>query len=348
MNRRFLALAAGLAGGIVTASPPLATTAAAEEVGKSPGGEPVDVIRLDRETEDGAMKLEVATIHCRRDDGASVDLVGAIHIADRTYFEALNKRFRDYDAVLFEMVGGDGDMAEKLARPADQDHPIRFFQVLLKNALDLSFQVDAIDYTAPNFVHADMTLEEFEQSRSESGETLETVIQRVFEELAGEEKKPATQDGEAGDPLASMVSFDGLFGLLTGQATAAEVKRDLAVQLADAEKLFHVIEGENGSVILGERNRKALEIVRRELAAGKRRLAVFYGAAHLPGIATLLENELGFRRDRIAWEPAWTVPSPAGTAESGDEADRPGTPAVDPGAAEAAPGAPDAPRDGSR
>jgi hypothetical protein len=37
-----------------------------------------------------------------------VDLVAAVHYADRGYFERLNRRFRDYDAVLYELVAPEG------------------------------------------------------------------------------------------------------------------------------------------------------------------------------------------------------------------------------------------------
>ena len=33
-----------------------------------------------------------------------VDLVGAVHIADKRYYRDLNRRFKKYDAVLYELV----------------------------------------------------------------------------------------------------------------------------------------------------------------------------------------------------------------------------------------------------
>jgi hypothetical protein len=46
----------------------------------------------------------------------------------------------------------------------------------LKNALELTFQLDEIDYQAGNFVHADMTPQEFEQSMAERGESLLSIM----------------------------------------------------------------------------------------------------------------------------------------------------------------------------
>ena len=36
--------------------------------------------------------------------GVTVDLIGAIHIGDKAYFRKLDRSFRKYDALLYEMV----------------------------------------------------------------------------------------------------------------------------------------------------------------------------------------------------------------------------------------------------
>lgn len=41
-------------------------------------------------------------------DGVTLRLVGAIHIGEKGYYEALNKSFENDDAVLFEMVEPQG------------------------------------------------------------------------------------------------------------------------------------------------------------------------------------------------------------------------------------------------
>ena len=47
--------------------------------------------------------------------------------------------------------------------------------------LELTFQLDAIDYTGKNMVHADTTAEEFEQMQKERGETMMTLFARAME-----------------------------------------------------------------------------------------------------------------------------------------------------------------------
>src|SRR5580704_14254 len=38
-------------------------------------------------------------------DGVRVDLIGAVHIADKAYYDRLNARFTRYEVLLYEMVG---------------------------------------------------------------------------------------------------------------------------------------------------------------------------------------------------------------------------------------------------
>ena len=40
--------------------------------------------------------------------GTTVDLIGAVHIGDRAYYQQLNRRFRQYDALLYELVAPEG------------------------------------------------------------------------------------------------------------------------------------------------------------------------------------------------------------------------------------------------
>ena len=57
-----------------------------------------------REHDKGAV-MEVAVIQMKNaKTGEQVDLIGAVHIGDKAYYEELNKIFKGYDRVLYEMV----------------------------------------------------------------------------------------------------------------------------------------------------------------------------------------------------------------------------------------------------
>jgi len=76
----------------------LPTTHAEEAV----ADEPLEFIRV---TEDGDdTRLETAVTRFEK-DGVSVELIGAIHVADAKYYTALGKRFENYDALLYEGIG---------------------------------------------------------------------------------------------------------------------------------------------------------------------------------------------------------------------------------------------------
>ncbi len=88
--------------------------------------------------------------------GAEVDLIGAVHIADKSYYKTLNEMFRSYEALLYEMVT-DPEMVKQLKKGNVKDRSaISALQGGMKEALGLSFQLEEIDYDAKNFVHADM------------------------------------------------------------------------------------------------------------------------------------------------------------------------------------------------
>ena len=59
--------------------------------------------------------------------------------------------------------------------------------------------------------------------------------------------------------------------------------------------------------IVGERNRVAFEVLDKQLAAGKKKLAIFYGAAHLPDMEQRLIKR-GFKRTSTKWLKAWWMP----------------------------------------
>ena len=61
------------------------------------------------------------------------------------------------------------------------------------------------------------------------------------------------------------------------------------------------------SVIISDRNDRCLQVMNRELAAGRKKLGIFYGAAHFPDMEKRL-LELGFKRTDREWLTAWNIP----------------------------------------
>lgn len=73
------------------------------------GAETVEFFRLtvDENTKK-TRTLDTAVVTFKAKDGATVDLIAAIHIGDSEYYEELNSRFKDYDVVLYELIAPEG------------------------------------------------------------------------------------------------------------------------------------------------------------------------------------------------------------------------------------------------
>ena len=91
--------------------------------------------------------LQTAIVDYKNDAGVNVHLVAAVHIADKAYYDKLNQVFKGYDAVLYEMVKPKGS---GLPQPnAVPTNAITMVQRMMKDMLGLDFQLDDIDYRAP-------------------------------------------------------------------------------------------------------------------------------------------------------------------------------------------------------
>jgi hypothetical protein len=62
----------------------------------------------------------------------------------------------------------------------------------------------------------------------------------------------------------------------------------------------------DGTVLLTERNKAAFAALKRAVSGGKKDIAVFYGAAHMPDLAKRL-GEIGFKPIATEWRLAWDL-----------------------------------------
>ncbi|MEC9048340.1 MAG: hypothetical protein VYA51_10030 [Planctomycetota bacterium] len=226
-------------------------------------------------------------------DGAQVVFYAAVHIADRACYQALNERFRGCDVLLYELVG------EEDARPSKGQrsrgfNPVGVLQQALKNGLQLSFQLEEIDYQAKNFVHADMTPQEFQSSMAARGESLLSIMYDMMGESA--DKLREQSEGGSGQPDVDLVA-----AFRTG-AGRHMMRMTFAQQL---ESMGLMAAGGEGSTLLEGRNEKCLKVLRRELAAGHDRIGIYYGAAHMPHMERRLVEDMGFRKVKHEWLQSW-------------------------------------------
>jgi hypothetical protein len=268
--------------------------------GAEPATQPAAPESFMRYVDDGQQggSLQTADVEFKNANGVSVHLIGAIHIGEKGYYDSLNRDFRNYDAVLYEMVKpkdapppgpGDGEKS---------DSAISQFQRFLKDALDLDFQLDDIDYTAPNFVHADLDKETFEKMQEERGETFEMIFMRMV--------MKAFTDPPPVNNAANEDSGDDLISMLTHPDMERQIKLVVARQLGQMDLSAMGLDGPNGSVLVTERNKAALAVLSDTLASGKRKIAIFYGAAHMTDMSKRLEA-MGFSPVSTQWNLAWDL-----------------------------------------
>lgn len=251
-------------------------------------------------------RLEVAIKSFTLPSGQTVDLVGVVHIADQAYYQSLNQRFTGYDSVLFELVGNPeavtGPAPAANAAPATRGtgSGVSTLQESAARYLKLSFQLDAIDYTVKNMVHADATRQQFAKMQAESGESMLSLFARAMQ---------TQMSGKMDNTAMNELDTFGLIRILMSEDSAAEFKKSLAKIIDQSEAMTALMEAEGKSVIVSGRNELALNKAREVLANRKqRRIAVFYGAAHMPGIETSLIQDLKARPAGEEWLAAWTMP----------------------------------------
>ena len=225
--------------------------------------------------------------------GVSVDLISAVHVAEKSYYSQLNRRFREYDLVLYELVAPEGTRIPK-GGVGTSTHPVSLLQTAMTGMLNLEFQLNAVDYTRKNFVHADMSPEQFAESMRKRGESMFQIFFRMMGYALSQ------QTNSSGGDVALLVA-------LFSKDRALAMKRVLAEQFEDLEGSLNAINGPDGSTLITERNKVALAGLRKQLDAGHKKLAIFYGAAHMPDFQKRLRDDFGLTPSATTWLVAWDL-----------------------------------------
>lgn len=224
-----------------------------------------------------------------------VDLISAVHIADKTYYQQLNELFTTYDVVLYELVAEQGTKVND-NNPDEGKSLLSTFQKGMKNVLGLTFQLEEIDYSPENFVHADISPEDFKNSMNEKGESFLSMFLRMW--LVGLQQ-------QATNPNA--VSDMDLIMALMSPNRQRDLKVIAAKQFIDMDPVMDALEGEQGSTIVSTRNLKALKVLRQQIEKGHKKFAIFYGAAHMPEMARVMMKEFKLKPAQVNWIDAWDL-----------------------------------------
>ncbi len=226
------------------------------------------------------------------EDTVTVDLISAVHVGDASYYAALNERFEVYDALLYELIA---EEKARTPRPGtSKTGAISSTQTFVGGVLNLTFQLDEIDYDRPNFVHADFSPEELSGDMQARGESLYDYFWRIFFTAVSE---------SANDPLG----IKAMRRMSRSLESEDSLKVFLAYDLARQADLGEILAGPDGSAIIDGRNARVIEVLRAQIESGARRIGIFYGAGHMQDLDSRLRTELQFDRRQELWIDAWSL-----------------------------------------
>jgi len=258
-------------------------------------------IRTRRDSNGSPVALETAILRYEPKDkqsaakypGLVVDLVSVVHVGEKSYYEQLNKQFTGYDCVLYELVAPEGTRIPKGGGQRSA-HPVSALQQLLKSMLALEFQLEHIDYTAENMVHADLSPEQFSAAMRQRGESWLTMMLRIIGYAMAREGASKSSDVE-------------LLRALFDKNRALALKRVMAEQFEEMGGSLMVFDPPEGSALITDRNKAAMQVLHKQIEAGKRKIAIFYGGAHMPDFDQRLQKELALKPTSTRWLVAWDL-----------------------------------------
>jgi hypothetical protein len=259
-------------------------------------------VRCVRDRKAQLMSFETAVTRFRHPQkGYTVDLIGAVHVGSQAYYQKLNQEFKKYDCVLYELIADDsaGKPIPSPSADGSSDNPLSMVQHGMSNMLGLDFQLDWVDYTPENFVHADISPQEFQISQAQRHESFTQLLLRSMQ-AGGESSPEAEKEMEQVNMLA-------ILGKGPSSSDRVHMRRFMALMFNHPEQMVELLEGPGGGTILTVRNQKALSVLARELKRGRRKVAIFYGAAHMLDMEKRMVHDFGVSYTGQKWIPAWDL-----------------------------------------
>lgn len=261
-------------------------------------------LRVQVDAQDQPLALQTAVVRYVSAEGdVAVDLIGAVHVGDRAYYQKLNQLMEQYDVLLYELVAPAGTRIPKGGR-RNSDNPLALLQQMGKVVLGLESQTEQIDYTKKNFVHADLSpqqLAEAVRNRGEDGLTLflgiaaDLIRQQNLQELK-KHNAPAKEEADT-DILSLLLDPDG----------GVRLKRKLARYLADFTSPEAGLGRTLSTILIHDRNEAVMKVFQRELAKGKKKIGIFYGVGHMADFDKRLREDFGLKWSDAQWLTAWDL-----------------------------------------
>ena len=254
-------------------------------------------IRLRRDDSKRPLAMETAVVRyvAAGRPGVVVDLIGAVHIGDKSYYDELNKLFESYEVLLYELVAPEGTTIPKGGRKGGGAHPIGALQDGMGVAAGIA---------APAGLHR------LHQGQLRPRRHVARGIQQ-------------DDDRSRRELLPDVPADDGTgHGPECGRRQGRQQRRRPAVRPllratgrrssrsrwpSNSRTWKGKCRRPEDSTIIGQRNRKCFEVLDKQLKEGKKTIGVFYGAGHFPDMEKRLAADFGLKRESEKWLTAWQL-----------------------------------------
>lgn len=277
--------------------------------------EKTQFLRVVKDRNGEPISMQTAITRYRPKQGALVvDLIGAVHVGEADYYEQLNRQFEVYDVVLYELVAPAGTRVPAGGRRARAPQGpldlVAWMQSQTKSSLGLESQLEKINYQKSNLLHADMSPADISKKMAERGDSALTIGLSAMSEILRQQNM-ATQSADNQDMMNEFAN-EGIFELLNNPL---KLKRMMASQFADSGVMEKGLGQTLNQLLITDRNEAAVKVLQKEIAAGTKKIAIFYGAAHMPDFEEQLTADFGLNKSKQVWVDAWDL-TKAGTKKS--------------------------------
>ena len=290
-------------------------------------------LRIDESTNKVELQIALRKMVFAEKAKPVIWLAAVSHIGSTNYYQTLQKHLAEHDLVFFEAVlperkGGWTGKQFSGIRARLNELENKGIQTDLAHALDLAFQLEAIDYDRANYRNSDLSIEAIQKLMFKGpGELVESKPKK------GEENKSRNNDSEESEEVVGNESFDQLMSMMQGQGfLGGLVKFGVSIiaanpRLQAVTKLtfIEVLGGLKGDiaqtkavppdfaellkVLIHSRNQKVADdlrkAVRRENPPAS--ISVFYGAGHMDDLERRIRDQLGYEPKEDIWLPAFGV-----------------------------------------
>jgi hypothetical protein len=276
-------------------------------------------IRVTRTTSGAPLAMQTAITRFRPAKGELVvDLIGAVHIGESQYYRQLNRQFELYDSVLYELVAPKGTRIpkggkKKSSTPNSPLDLVGWMQSQTQTQLGLQSQLALIDYQKKNFVHADLSPTEMGEKMAERGDTPLTIGLSALSEMIKQQNRSSNASSNnnlrANSDQAKRESLDQLTpsNLMEVLGDPLKMKRMMANQFSDSGVMDQGFGNALNQLLVVDRNEAAMRVLQKQIASGNKKIAIFYGAAHMPDFEERLVKNFGLKKTKQVWVDAWDL-----------------------------------------